>query len=49
MSEIDHLLQESRQFPPTADWRAHANVTDPAIYERAASDPEAFWAEFLIH
>ena len=46
MSEIDNLLQENRQFPPTDHWRAHANVTDPAVYERAASDPEGFWAGF---
>jgi acetyl-CoA synthetase len=46
MSEIDNLLQENRQFPPTEQWRAHANVKDPAIYERASRDPEAFWADF---
>jgi acetyl-CoA synthetase len=46
MTEIDNLLQETRQFPPTEHWRAHANITDPAIYERASRDPEAFWAEF---
>jgi acetyl-CoA synthetase len=46
MTEIDNLLQETRQFPPTEHWRAHANVKDPAIYERASRDPEAFWAEF---
>jgi acetyl-CoA synthetase len=46
MPEIDNLLHENRQFPPTEHWRRHANITDPKIYERAARDPEAFWAEF---
>jgi len=46
MSEIDNLLQEDRRFPPSEDWRTHANVTDPKVYERAARDPESFWAEF---
>jgi acetyl-CoA synthetase len=46
MSEIDNLLQEDRLFPPSAEWRKSAHVTDPRIYERAAQDPEAFWAEF---
>jgi acetyl-CoA synthetase len=45
MSEIDALLQENRRFPPTEDWRLRALANDPAIYERAARDPEAFWAE----
>ena len=46
MSEIDALLKEDRRFPPDATWRTSATVTDPGIYERAARDPEAFWAEF---
>ncbi len=45
MSEIDALLQEDRRFPPSGEWRTHANVSDPTIYERASRDPEAFWAE----
>ena len=45
-SEIDNLLSESRVFPPTPAWRTDARVTDPAIYDRAAADPEAFWASF---
>src|SRR6185436_3160775 len=46
MSEIDALLKEDRRFPPDATWRTSATVTDPEIYERAAADPEAFWAGF---
>jgi acetyl-CoA synthetase len=46
MSEIDNLLQEERRFPPTGEWTKSATITDPQVYERAARDPEAFWAEF---
>jgi acetyl-CoA synthetase len=42
---IESLLDEQRHFPPPADFAARANLDDPAIYERAAADPEAFWAE----
>jgi acetyl-CoA synthetase len=45
MSEIDALLQEHRSFPPSETFARQANANDPAIYERAARDPEAFWAE----
>jgi acetyl-CoA synthetase len=46
MSEIDALLKEDRRFPPSAAWRRDAHAHDPAIYETAAADPEAFWASF---
>ena len=46
MSEIDALLQEDRSFEPTAEFRAKAHVSDPEVYARAATDPEAFWANF---
>jgi acetyl-CoA synthetase len=42
---ISDLLSEDRVFPPPPDFTARAIVSDPSIYERAASDPEAFWAE----
>jgi acetyl-CoA synthetase len=44
--EIDALLNEARVFEPTGAWRTNAIANDPGIYERAASDPEAFWAGF---
>ncbi len=44
--EIDALLREDRSFPPSDAFRAQANVSDPAIYETARKDPEAFWAGF---
>jgi len=46
MSEIDHLLQEDRRFPPSAALQKSANISDPGVYDRASRDPEAFWAEF---
>jgi acetyl-CoA synthetase len=46
MAEIDNLLKEDRQFPPSETWKKTALVTDPAIYDRAAANPEAFWEGF---
>jgi acetyl-CoA synthetase len=44
MNEIDALLVEERQFPPPPGFAANAVVNDPAIYEEASRDPEAYWA-----
>ena len=41
---LDDLLQETRLFPPSDEFRAQANLSDPDVYERAAADPEGFWA-----
>jgi acetyl-CoA synthetase len=46
MSEIDALLKEDRTFPPSDAWKRDAIANDPGVYERAAADPEAFWAGF---
>jgi acetyl-CoA synthetase len=43
---IQALLEENRSFPPSAEFAANANANDPGIYDRAAADPEAFWARF---
>ena len=43
---LEALLREDRRFEPGSGFRAAANANDPAIYERAAADPEAFWAEW---
>jgi acetyl-CoA synthetase len=45
MTDIDVLLQEHRKFPPPNAFARAANVSDSGIYERAARDYEAFWAE----
>ena len=42
---IEALLEEDRSFPPPPSFAEHALVADPEIYERAAAEPEAFWAE----
>src|SRR5947208_1094191 len=42
---IEGLLAEGRVFEPPEGFRAQAVVSDPSIYERAAADPEGFWAE----
>ena len=42
---IESLLDERRHFPPPAAFAARANVNDPAIYQRAADDYEAFWED----
>jgi len=43
-SQIDHLLNETRRFAPSADFAAQA-VAHRDLYERAAADREGFWAE----
>jgi len=40
---IDTLLNEQRTFAPSAEFKAQANISDPAIYEKAAKDRIAFW------
>ncbi len=42
---IEALYAETRTFPPSEAFASQANISDPEIYERAAGDPEAFWAE----
>ena len=42
--QISVLLSEERRFPPPADFAARASAT-PALYEAAARDRLAFWAE----
>jgi acetyl-CoA synthetase len=37
-------LLEVETFDPPAEFREHALLKDPAIYERAAADPQAWWA-----
>jgi acetyl-CoA synthetase len=42
---IDALLSENRVFEPPEAFRRRALWNDGAVYERAAADPEGFWAE----
>jgi acetyl-CoA synthetase len=41
--ELAALLSRER-FAPSAEFRAHALLSDPAVYEQAARDPDAWWA-----
>ncbi|MDF2046430.1 acetate--CoA ligase [Microbacterium sp. Kw_RZR3] len=43
-SQIDHLLNETRRFAPSAEFAANA-VADASLYERAAADRDGFWAD----
>ncbi len=42
--EIDALLKENREFPPSEEFRKQANIQDPEIWAKAGSDREAYWA-----
>ena len=42
---LDALLDERRTFPPSEEFGRRANWNDSAIYDRAAKDPEGYWAE----
>jgi acetyl-CoA synthetase len=43
MSEIDALLTENRKFPPSDAFKKSALLPDPAVYDKAAANTEAFW------
>jgi acetyl-CoA synthetase len=43
---LEALLKEDRRFQPPEAFRERANAADPALYDRAAADPEGFWAEW---
>jgi acetyl-CoA synthetase len=38
-------LLDVERFAPPADFAEHALLNDPAVYERAAADPLAWWSE----
>ena len=42
---LDNLGTEDRTFPPSAEFAATGEPVSAEAYERAAADPEAFWAE----
>ena len=42
---IEALLVEERLFPPPEGVAQSANMADSGIYQRAAKDPEAYWAQ----
>src|SRR5438309_5426610 len=42
---IETLLHEERTYPPSPEFVAQANVSDPDVYKRAEEDPEGFWRD----
>jgi acetyl-CoA synthetase len=46
--ELARLL-EVESFPPPEPFREHAILKDPAVYERAAGDPQGWWASLADH
>ncbi|HEY5977265.1 MAG TPA: acetate--CoA ligase [Solirubrobacterales bacterium] len=44
LEEDLNALLEVDEFEPPAKFRAAATLSDPAIYDEAAADPEAWWA-----
>jgi acetyl-CoA synthetase len=42
---IETLLQEERKYPPSPEFVAQANISDPEVYRRAEEDPEGFWRD----
>src|SRR5580700_9788866 len=48
-TDIESVLRESRNFPPSAEFTQRAAVKGlseyEALYRRAAEDPEGFWAD----
>ncbi len=47
--QMHSVLQESRKFPPPADFAANAHIKNDAeyqqLYKRSIDDPEGFWGE----
>jgi acetyl-CoA synthetase len=43
-AELAALLEVER-FEPPKEFREHALLKDPSVYEQAAADPQAWWAE----
>ncbi len=41
---IDDLLLENRKFPPSADFKRRALITDTSLYDEADEDYQGFWA-----
>jgi acetyl-CoA synthetase len=43
---FDALLVEERRFAPSEEFVANAVIKEPGVYDRAAADREAYWAEW---
>src|SRR4051812_21745062 len=47
--DIDVLLSETRKFEPDPAFKRAAHVCSSDIYDKAAADPEHFWADQARH
>jgi acetyl-CoA synthetase len=43
---LQSLLSEDRRIAPPPEFAEAAHVSDPAVYDRADADFEAYWAEW---
>mgnify|MGYP003295277008 CR=1 FL=1 len=43
-AQLEELLDQET-FSPPSEFAQHAVISDPAIHEQAANDPEGFWAK----
>jgi acetyl-CoA synthetase len=48
MTDIDVLLTENRKFEPPDEFRSAALISSDEVYERAAADPESYWASEAV-
>ncbi len=44
--DLEVLLKEEEVFEPPEDFVAQANVSDPAVYDEAEADIEAWWEKW---
>jgi acetyl-CoA synthetase len=44
-NHLDTLLKEKRKFEPSDQFKEQANFNNPAIYEKASTDPVGYWEE----
>ena len=42
-------LLDVESFEPPADFREHALLSDPGVYEQAERDPQAWWVTVCSH
>jgi acetyl-CoA synthetase len=42
---IEALFDETRTFAPSAEFAAHAHISDQSVVDQANADPEAYWAD----
>jgi acetyl-CoA synthetase len=49
MSNLDSVLREERVFPPSEEFRSHANLKSQeefnALYRQSIDDPDTFWSK----